>query len=567
MKKTILMLATIALIGFNNISTAQTPNWAWAKSVGNTSSDQGRSVATDASGNVFMTGYFAGSTITFGTTTLTSAGSGDVFIVKYDANGNVLWAKSAGGNDYDLGNSITTDASGNVFITGMFESDTITFGTTVLTNADNTGLYEDIFIAKYDTNGNLLWAKSAGGAAADVSNSVATDTNGNVFITGYFHSPAITFGSTTLTNTTALYEDVFIVKYDTSGNVIWAKSSGSSNSSSPSDRGQSVATDTSGNVFMTGYFEGATITFGSNTLTNTSADFGDVFIVKYDANGNVLWSKSVGSISDDLGYSVATDTSGNVFISGYFKGFSITFGTITLANVNQSFIFTKENFIAKYNAAGNFLWARSASGTSDDYSRGITTDTAGNAYMIGNFFSPTITFESTTLTKAGPLSQDIFMVKYDPSGNVDWAESIGNIGNESGLGIATDTNNNIYLTGSFSAPSISFGITNLTNVGSIDVFIAKVDSAILSTGIEQETDYSSIVIAPNPFTSQTTISFKEEQQNTTIKIIDMLGKEIKSINFNGKQFILEKGEMQQGIYIVHAMDENKKVMSRKIIIR
>ena len=346
-----------------------------------------------------------------------------------------------------------------------------------------------------------------------------------------------------------------------SPNWAWAKSVGNTSS----DQGRSVATDASGNIFMTGYFAGSTITFGTTTLT--SAGSGDVFIVKYDANGNVLWSKSVGSISDDSGYSVATDTSGNVFISGYFKGFSITFGTITLANVNQSFIFTKENFIAKYNAAGNFLWARSASGTSDDYGRGITTDTAGNAYIIGDFFSPTITFESTTLTKAGPLSQDIFMVKYDPSGNVDWAESAGNIGNESGLGIATDTNNNIYLTGSFSAPSITFGINTLTNVGNIDVFIAKVDSAILSTGIEQQTDYSSIVIAPNPFTSQTTISFKEEQQNTTIKVIDMLGKEIKSINFNGKKFILEKGEMQQGIYVVHAMDENKKVMSRKIIIR
>ena len=567
MNKTILMLATIALVGFNNISTAQSPNWAWAKGVGNTSSDQGRSVATDESGNVFMTGYFWGPSITFGATTLTNTGIGDVFIVKYDANGNVLWAKSAGGNDYDLGNSITTDVSGNVFVTGTFKSDTIAFGTTVLTNADNTGLYEDIFIAKYDTNGNLIWAKSAGGTTADVSNSVATDTSGNIIITGYFHSPAITFGSTTLTNTTSLYEDVFIVKYDPSGNVIWAKSSGSIGSSSPSDRGQSVATDTSGNVFMTGYFEGANITFGTTTLTNIDAGFGDVFIVKYDANGNELWSKSVGSISDDLGYSVATDTSGNVFISGYFKGFSITFGTITLANVNQSFIFTKENFIAKYDAAGNFLWARSASGTSDDYSWGITTDTVGNAYIIGNFSSPTITFESITLTKVGPLSQDIFMVKYDPSGNVDWAQSAGNIGNESGLGIATDTNNNIYLTGSFSGPSITFGTTTLTNIGSIDAFIAKIGSAVLSTGIEQEIDYSSIVIAPNPFSSRTNIIFKEEQNNTTIRVIDILGKEIKNINFKGKQFILEKGEMQQGIYIVQAIDENNKVMSRKIIIR
>lgn len=566
MKKTLLILTTLALIGLSNLVNAQGPNWVWAESSGNTSNDQGRSVATDINGNIFMTGYFNGSTITFGDTTLTSEGNGDIFIVKYDANGNVLWAKSAGGTDYDLSNGITTDASGNVLITGSFESETMIFETITLTNADNTGIYSDIFIAKYDASGNVLWAKRAGETESDVSNGITTDASENVFITGYFHSPAITFGTTTLNNTTPLipYEDIFIVKYDPSGNVLWAKSAGSTTSSSPSDKGQSITTDASGHVFMTGYFEGDTITFDYITLTNTYQNFGDIFIVKFDTNGNVIWAKSAGSISNDLGYSLVADATGNVFISGYFSGQTITFGSTTLINANQSLSFTEDAFIVKYNSAGNVLWAKSAGGTSREYSHSLTTDTDGNAYMLGEFFSPAIAFGTTTLTNEG--TADIFIAKYDPNGNLDWAESAGNIGMDYGLGISTDSNNNIYLTGGFNAPSITFGTTTLINAGAIDVFIAKVDSAILSIGTEQQTDYSSIVIAPNPFSSQTIISFKEEQQNTTIKVIDILGKEIKRINFNGKQFILEKGKMQQGVYIVHVIDANKKVMSKKIII-
>jgi len=187
---------------------AQSPAFLWAQRAGGTDSDYGYSCSTDANGNIIATGFFMSPTITFGTTTLTNANAGmdDMFIVKYDPNGNVLWAKSAGGTSYDEGYSCSTDASGNIIATGIFQSPSITFGITTLTNAD-TG---DMFIVKYDPNGNVLWAKSAGGTSNDMGKSCSTDANGNVFVTGYFDSPSITFGSTTLTN--AGGDDMFIVK-------------------------------------------------------------------------------------------------------------------------------------------------------------------------------------------------------------------------------------------------------------------------------------------------------------------------------------------------------------------
>jgi hypothetical protein len=137
---------------------------------------------------------------------------------------NCLWSNSAGGSLEDLVNSICTDDSGNVYVTGYFKSTTITFGTTTLINADNTGYTNDIFIVKYTPNGTVLWATSAGGTNIDEGTSLATDVNGNVYVTGYFYSPTITFGTTTLTNVGI--GDIFIAKYDGAGAVLWAKSAG-----------------------------------------------------------------------------------------------------------------------------------------------------------------------------------------------------------------------------------------------------------------------------------------------------------------------------------------------------
>jgi hypothetical protein len=164
-------------------------------------------VFSDANGDVVVLGYYISSTITFGSTTLTNAGTGNLFLVKYDAAGNVLWARSAGGSVSEEAYGLTLDPLGNIFVTGSLTSPTVTFGTTTLTN---TGV-ADFFLLKYDSAGNLIWATGAGGNSDEVGNSVCVDANGDILVAGFSTSPTITFGNTTLTNAGGL--DLFLVKY------------------------------------------------------------------------------------------------------------------------------------------------------------------------------------------------------------------------------------------------------------------------------------------------------------------------------------------------------------------
>jgi hypothetical protein len=375
-------------------------NVLWARSAGGNADDYGQNVTTDASGNVYITGYFVSSTITFGSTTLINTGNADIFIAKYDDTGNVLWAKSVGGTGIGYGYSVCTDASGSVFITGHFTSTSIIFGTTTLTNVGGA----DVFIAKYDTNGNVLWAKSAGGNTNDYGASVSTDGIGNLYVLGYFDSPSITFGSTTLTNTGSY--DVFIAKYDANGSLIWAKSVGGTGD----DKGNSITTDASDNVYVTGSFGSPTIPFGSTILNNAiSTGSSDIFIAKYEAAGTVLWAKALGGTSSDFGSSVTTDASGNVFMSGRFTSLDMTFDSNTLNNAGNFDI-----LIVEYDAIGTALWANSAGGNGADYGFSVATDASGNLYMSGRFNSSAIIFGSSTLTNAG--TTDIFIAKYTGTG-------------------------------------------------------------------------------------------------------------------------------------------------------
>jgi len=375
-------------------------NVLWAKNTGGTSDDMATSIATDASGNIFITGYFNSPTITFGSTTLTNTSdtktgmTSDIFLVKYDASGNVLWAKSAGGYLEDRVNSITADASGNILITGFFKNNIIVFDSDTLKNTGSG----DFFLAKYNTNGKILWAKSAGGSGFDCAQSVSTDISGNIFVAGYFSSPNIVFGSTTLTNTdNANTTDIFVVKYNDAGKVLWAKSAEGGYSN---DVAQSIAIDPSGNVFVTGYFNSPTIIFGSSTLTKAG-----LFIAKYDVNGNVLWAKGIEGTATDKANSITIDASGNSYMAGTFNNPNITFGSISLSKVGNSDI-----FLVKYDANGNVIWAKNAGGNGFSEATSVTADATGNIIIAGYFRGFSIIFGSTTL-KNNDTKGDVFLGK------------------------------------------------------------------------------------------------------------------------------------------------------------
>ena len=403
-------LLTIILGALTLTVNGQNVTFEWAKSMGGSSFDSGVSITTDASGNVYTTGFFY-ATVDFdpgvGTLSLTPSGGADIYIQKLDANGTLLWAKSMGGTGDDYGMSITTDALGNVYTTGNFR-DTVDFdpGVGVL-NLTSAGLY-DMFIQKLDPNGNLLWAKSLGGSGFDQGVSITTDALGNVYTTGDFDT-IVDFdpGVGTLNLTSAGVSDIFIQKLDANGNLIWAKSMGGTSE----DFGHAITTDALGNVYTTGWFS-AIVDFdpGTGTLNLTTAGIYDIFIQKLDANGNLIWAKSMGGTGDDYGTSITVDALGNVYTTGYFEtivDFDPGVGTLNLTSAGASDI-----FIQKLDSNGNFLWANTMGGSSADQGISIIADASGNVYATGSF-RDTVDFDpdTSTLNLISAGASDIFIQK------------------------------------------------------------------------------------------------------------------------------------------------------------
>jgi len=552
-------LLTMLLISINcSLLTvnclAQAPDWLWAKRAGGIYYDGGQSVSIDNGGNIYVTGGFCSSSINFGAYTLTNASvSCDFFLVKYDAIGNVLWAKSAGGAGDENGYSVSTDNAGNVYVTGYFKSPSISFGSYTLLNAGTNSF--DIFLVKYDANGNVLWAKSAGGASDDVGHSVFANSGGNVYVTGSSSSPSISFGSDTLTN--AGLDDIFLVKYDANGNELWAKRTGGSGG----EIGYGVSSDSGGNVYITGYFGSQSLIFGSYTLLNAGANGLDIFLAKYDANGNVLWAKSAGTAYYfDFAYFVTTDSGGNVYVAGYFDSPSISFGSYTLTNAGVG---DSDIFLVKYDANGNVLWAKSAGGALKDIACSISTDNGGNVYVTGFFGSPSISFGSYTYTNAGVF--DIFLVKYDASGNVLWAKSAGGADYDVGLSVSADSAGNGYITGYFDSPSISFGSDTLTNAGARNIFVTKINGVV---GIEEISRNNTCVnIFPNPFTTSSTLQVSKSLQSATLVIYDIIGKEVKRMEgLSGKEIIIQRESMKSGMYFYLLMDKQGVVGNGKMVV-
>jgi hypothetical protein len=535
MKKTILtfILATIFVV----TTTAQ--NYQWAKSIGTISpfgfidDDMARSIALDAGGNIYVTGYFH-ETVDFdpgvGTSNLTSYGAYDVFIAKYDGNGDYLWANNVGGISFDQSISIFVDGSGNVYVTGYF-SGTASFNPIDLNDTLTSFGSNDIFFAKYDTDGNYLWAKAVGATSFDIGISITIDDSDNVYLAGHFSGTA-DFDPSASTNTISAAGGTasFFAKYDLNGNYLWAKSIGSTNTYNSAN---CIKIDGLGNIFMTSYFQGVADFDPSPSIANLTAVGGmDMVLAKYDSNGNYLWAKSVGSSNDDLGGSIAIDASNNVYVTGYYHDtvdFNPGAATNTLTSQGGS-----DMYIAKYDINGNYLWAKSVGGSGDDEGYSIIIDALDNVYAIGGFHG-TVDFDPNAATaylnSAGGL--DMYFAKYDINGNYLWAASVGgSIGDDFVKSLALDALGNFYVTGAFEGTvdfdpgaSTSF-LTSEGGVG-LDAFIAKY-SDVTTSIVEGNNQYSTIRIYPNPAYNQ--IYFSKQTQTVTCTIAG-LPKSVSSLFF------------------------------------
>ena len=371
-------------------------NIIWAKRAGGTGIDYGYSITTDNKHNVYLAGIFS-DTLILNTDTLISSGAVDFFISKHDSLGNPIWATKGGGIADEYANNIQLDENGNIYITGYF------WGTSIFDNIvlNSNGGY-DIFLAKYDSIGNIIWAKNAGGSGWDYANSSVLGKNGNLLITGKFIGTAY-FDSISLN--TSWGNAVFIANYDSSGNIIWAKQAGGHYCSSQgNDVGYNLCTDTIGNVYVTGSFKSSTACFDTIILTNNG--FSDIFIAKYDPNGNIQWAKQAGSSQVDEGRSITTDNDGSVYVTGFFSD------TATFSNYSLTSIAGWDVFIAKYDYQGNIQWIKQGMGTGlNDYPiKNIVTDNSTKDSYIAGGFNSNINFDNISLNSNG-WEHDIFVAK------------------------------------------------------------------------------------------------------------------------------------------------------------
>ncbi len=545
MKKTICVLFLFMSLLAIQTGFSQVPSWYWAKSAGLTGEEYGYSVAVDKSGNTYATGSYTSATITFGAVTLTNAGAGDAFLIKFGPGGTVLWAKNIGGVAGEVGHSVEVDSAGDIYVAGWYTSATLTIGANTLTNAGASS--PDLFLAKYSTNGTELWAKSAGGAGIDLCNSIAI-SGGNIFVAGRFIGASALIGSVTLTNAAATTNDILIAKYDSTGAVSWAKNFGGAGD----DIAECVAADASGNLFLTGSFGSASVSFGTTTLTNAGTG-NDMFVSRLDNSGNVSWAKSAGGTGIETGHGISVDGNGNVMVIGQFDSPLLAFGSNQLINAGYA-----DLFLVKYDGSGALLWSISAGDQYDDAGLSVIADTAGNIYVTGKYSSATISFGTSTLNNNSGGTQDLFVCKLDPAGNEVWAISAGAVGDEIGNSIVIGKDGSIFIAGVFNSGFVTLGQTTLWKGCGNDFFVAVLSTMV---GIQETDMTSALQVFPNPTSG--TFSLPEKQGIRDVIIYDASGILVRSMNARSS---FDLSDLPKGIYFF-TITYTDKQHSGKVVLK
>lgn len=548
-----------ALLLVTATAGAQAPgDWQYAAQAGGANGDVARGIATDAAGNSYVTGYIDGAATFTGNLSiisLTSNGGQDAFLAKYDAAGYALWAVKAGGSGTDQGLSVSIDNNGNSYVTGDF-SDTATFyGTSNIQLISNGST--DVFVAKYDASGNVLWAVKAGGSGADVGDKIKNDASGNSYVAGYYQNDSLMFyGAATDTLFPAGAYDIFVAKFDATGDVVWASNAGGSSN----DNGYGLAIDEStGSTYITGTFLNTAYFYNSTGKDSITSQLSsnDIFVAKYDANGDEVWVRSAGSNLTDQGSQLAVDGSGNVYVTGNSSN-NCTFyappANITLASSGLSDV-----FLASYDAVGNIRWAKHAGGSGGEFSSGLNFNASNHCVLAGAIGNGTATFYGSTnimLTSNG--SSDLFVAEYDTSGNVLCAQNGGGVNFDRAWDVSSDAAGNNYVAGQFNGAATFQAVPTFTlnSYGGSDVFVGKwISSCNATTGISKND--LAFGLYPDPVANELFVELNGGDQTAKFEICDVLGKIWSTkVSQKGNVVSFDLSSLPRGVYFVKMQQGN-----------
>ena len=445
--------ATASLVLALRLSAATpetAPTFEWAASAGGLKNEKTRCVAVDNEGNVFLTGE-ATDEVKFGSITVKSGGGSDFFITKLDAKGQFLWAHMGGGALVDRGYGVATDAQGNCYVTGHYQSTDADFSGTKLTNR---GDY-DIFVAKYDRDGKLAWIQTAGGKGYDYGHGIAVDGKGDVVVTGAVAGDA-EFGDVKLPNEAGSH--IFCAKYHADGKLVWAKvATGKAGGS-----GHGVAVDGKGSIYIGGLSSGSG-QFGDKPLVTPKGS--SAVVTKLSPEGNVLWIAQNFGEPSCLFHEITCDKEGRVWACGMFKG-KATFGSETFSTTDDK---DSDALLCHYDANGKLLWSRVGQGPAVDYGLGVATDGNGNSFLTGEF-TDAFKLGGEELHSRG--STDVYVAKFDEKGTLRWITQGGGDKGDNAYTMVCDAQGNLFLAGSFGGTA-KFDGASITSAGSNDLYVAK----------------------------------------------------------------------------------------------
>jgi hypothetical protein len=541
-------------------------DFTWIKKMGGPNSgDYCNGMVIDNQSNVITAGYFYGSADFdpgAGVFNLTSLGQSDSFISKLSPNGHFIWAKQLGGVSDVRITSLKLDNLGNIYVVGFFR-ETVDFdpGTNIF-NITAVGI-RDVFICKFDTNCNLIWAKSMGGTNNDRASSVAIDNLGNVYTLGSFFGTADFDPSSSIFNLIAsgTAVDIFVSKIDSNGNFIWAKRLGGNDI----DYGKSLTVDSVGKVYITGTFNyTADFDPSENVFNLVGSPTGSGFVCNLDSFGNFIWAKQFSGPNIMDVNTIALDSQGNIYTAGYFSE-SVDFDpgdNNYILNCTHS---GGDMFISKLDNSGNFIWAKQMVGNSYNstvYS--LIIDEAQNIYSTG-YFKGTVDFNPGVgiSTRTSLPSWSIFVSKLDINGNYIWTNHLQGNGGDTGTSIALDNFGNVYTAGNFNSTisminNILLPLPHITTYGDsdLDILILKTNGG---SGLNLNNfDDENLNIYPNPNNGNFYIFSNQIGQKYHIR--DTLGKIIHEGFLESYNSEIKLKEISKGLYFLCIENFNYKII-------
>lgn len=426
----------------------------WSARFGGVSPQHTFGVATSADGDVVLTGRVAGD-IDFGGGLMTSAGGHDGFVAKFDPNGQMIWSKLFGGPGDQWGQRVAIDGQGNVIVVGQMEAATTFGGSCPGVTTPGSGF--DVFVSKYDPNGNCVWAKGFGGAGEQNVQDVAVDGQGAILVVGG-SAGNVQFGENPqLVNAGGF--DVFVAKLDPQGVAIWSKPLGDAGDQSAIG----VATNPQGDVVVTGQFAG-TINFSGGTPFQSTNALYDAFVAKFDGSGAHIWSKSFGGAGTDSGYGVSVDGAGSVLVAGQFEG-QVDFGGGPLNSAGG-----QDMFLVKLDSnQGAHLWSQRFGDAQEQVVRRVRSDPTGDVVICGDF-NGTVNFGGGQMPSEG--AADGFLARFNGTGIHLWSRRFGGAAGDYTNDVALDPLGNVLVAGSFQLAA-DFGGGVLVSLGSYDAFVAE----------------------------------------------------------------------------------------------